>query len=130
MHDEGGPGTMGYKVLIVDDSKLARMAIAKGVRTLHADWIQVEAVNADEAVESVKTSGVGITIVDFNMPGRDGLALAAELRDRKPGMPVAVMSANHQTEIVNQSHLTGATFLSKPVTQDALAAFLTDAEAR
>jgi CheY-like chemotaxis protein len=130
MQDEGGPGTMGFKVLIVDDSKLARMVIAKGVRTLHADWTQFEAVNADEAVELVKTSEIDITIVDFNMPGRDGLALAAELRERKPTMPVAVMSANHQTEIVNQSHLSGATFLSKPVTLDALAAFLTDAVSR
>jgi FixJ family two-component response regulator len=45
-------------------------------------------------------------------------------------MPVAVMSANHQTEIVDRAGLTGATFLSKPVTQDALAGFLEDAVAR
>jgi CheY-like chemotaxis protein len=121
---------MGYKVLIVDDSKLARMAIAKVLRALHPDWTQVEAVNADEALASVQTTKIDITILDFNMPGRDGLALAAELRERKPTMPVAVISANHQTEIVNRSHLTGAAFLAKPVTQDALAGFLGDAVAR
>jgi CheY-like chemotaxis protein len=121
---------MGYRVLIVDDSKLARMAIAKMLRTLHPEWMQVEAVNADEALASVQTNEIDITILDFNMPGRDGLALAAELREREPTMPVAVVSANYQTEIVTRSRLTGAAFLSKPVTQEALAAFLADAQAR
>jgi CheY-like chemotaxis protein len=121
---------MGYRVLIVDDSKLARMAIAKVLRTLHPEWMQVEAVNADEALASVQTNEIDITILDFNMPGRDGLALAAELREREPTMPVAVVSANYQTEIVTRSRLTGAAFLSKPVTQEALAAFLADAQAR
>jgi CheY-like chemotaxis protein len=121
---------MGYKVLIVDDSKLARMAIGKVVRILHPDWTQIEAVNADEALATVETAGIDITILDFNMPGRDGLELAAVLRERQPAMPVAVVSANYQTEIVNRSHQAGATFLSKPVTQDALAGFLTDAVAR
>jgi CheY-like chemotaxis protein len=121
---------MGYGVLIVDDSKLARMAIAKVLRTLHPEWMQVEAVNADEALATVQTSKIDITILDFNMPGRDGLTLAAELRERDPTMPVAVVSANHQTEIVAGSHLAGAAFLSKPVTQAALAGFLADALAR
>ena len=121
---------MGYRVLIVDDSKLARMAIAKVLRTLHPEWMQVEAVNADEALALVQTNKIDITILDFNMPGRDGLALAAELRERQPTMPVAVVSANYQTEIVTRSHLAGAAFLSKPVTQEALAAFLADAVAR
>lgn len=121
---------MGYRVLIVDDSKLARMAIAKVLRTLHPDWIQIEAANAEAALASVETTQIDITILDFNMPGRDGLALAAELRERKPTMPVAVISANHQTEIVTRSHLTGAAFLAKPVTQETLATFLADALAR
>jgi CheY-like chemotaxis protein len=121
---------MGYRVLIVDDSKLARMAIAKVLRTLHPEWMQVEAVNADVALAWVQTNEIDITILDFNMPGRDGLALAAELREREPTMPVAVVSANYQTEIVTRSRLTGAAFLSKPVTQEALAAFLADAQAR
>ena len=35
------------------------------------------------------------------MPGRDGLALAAEIRACDPGMPLAVISANVQKEIVD-----------------------------
>ena len=41
---------MGYRVLVVDDSKLARMAVAKALATLHPDWTRIEAANADEAL--------------------------------------------------------------------------------
>jgi CheY-like chemotaxis protein len=121
---------MGYKVLIVDDSKLARMVIAKALNALQPDWIQVEAANADEALAVVGGTDVDVTLLDFNMPGRDGLALAAELRQRHPTMPLAIISANHQAEIVARSQEVGAAFLAKPLTQPALAAFLRDAVAR
>jgi FixJ family two-component response regulator len=48
----------------------------------------------------------------------------------RPDMPVAVISANVQTEVVARAHDVGAHFLSKPLTESALAAFLTDAERR
>jgi CheY-like chemotaxis protein len=121
---------MGYKVLIVDDSKLARMVIAKALSALQPDWTQVEAANADEALAVVGGTDVDVTLLDFNMPGRDGLMLAAELRQRHPTMPLAVISANHQAEIVARSQEVGAVFLAKPLTQPALAAFLKDAVAR
>ena len=69
-------------------------------------------------------------VVDFNMPGRDGLDLAAEFRERRPAMPVAVISANHQQEIVDRTHAVGATFLSKPLTKQALEEFLAGAVQR
>ena len=45
-------------------------------------------------------------------------------------MPVAVISANIQIEIVNRTGDAGATFLPKPLTEQALADFLSDAEQR
>ena len=58
------------------------------------------------------------------MPGRDGLVLAAELRNAKPSLPIAVLSANHQTEIVARAQAVGASFLYKPLTEQALRDFL------
>src|ERR1700759_1225748 len=120
---------MGYRVLVVDDSKLARMAVAKALSALHPDWARIEATNADEAYALVKQSPVDIALLDFNMPGRDGLTLAAELRDLHPAMPVAVISANLQHEVVSKAREVGASFLAKPLTQDALQVFLADAVA-
>lgn len=121
---------MAYKVLIVDDSKLARMSVAKVLGALRPDWERIEATNAEEALALVRQQPVDIALLDFNMPGRDGLTLAADLREIRPDMPVAMISANVQTEVVTRTQEVGAQFLPKPLTQQALAAFLLDAERR
>ena len=121
---------MKYRVLVVDDSKLARMAVAKALNALHPDWARLEAANADEALALAETDSFDIAILDFNMPGRDGLELAAELLALKPGMPLAVISANHQVEVVTRAREVGATFLQKPLTEKALGEFLADATKR
>jgi DNA-binding response OmpR family regulator len=71
-----------------------------------------------------------MALLDFNMPGRNGLVLAGELRQSNPGMPLAVISANHQEEVVTRAREVGAMFLPKPLTQEALSEFVTSAEKR
>jgi CheY-like chemotaxis protein len=119
---------MTFKVLVVDDSKLARMAVAKVLGGLHPDWTRVEAANADEAFAALDEQQPDLVVLDFNMPGRDGLDIAAQLRRMRPGLPVAVISANHQQEIIDRANAVGATFLSKPLTEPALRDFLARAE--
>jgi CheY-like chemotaxis protein len=81
---------MSYKVLVVDDSKLARMAVAKLLRALHPDWTHIEAASADEALAVLKEKEADLVVVDFNMPGRDGLDLASEFRETVPTMAKVV----------------------------------------
>lgn len=121
---------MTYKVLIVDDSKLARMSVAKALNGLEPTWLRLEASNADEAVAMVAQEQPDIVLLDFNMPGRDGLALAADLVAMRPAMPIALVTANIQEEIIARSQAVGATFLPKPLTASALAQFLDDIRSR
>ncbi|MGH8289147.1 MAG: response regulator transcription factor [Steroidobacteraceae bacterium] len=116
---------MKYTVLIVDDSKLARMSIAKVLNTLHPDWKRIEAANATEALERAKDLSPEVVLLDFNMPGKDGVTLAGELRTLDPTIGVAVISANRQVGVINRTRAAGATFLPKPLTESALAEFLT-----
>ena len=115
---------MTFKVLVVDDSKLARMAVAKALGGLRPDWTRIEAANADEALAALREQKPDLVVLDFNMPGRDGLDIAAELRRLRPAMPVALISANHQQEVVDRAHAIGAAFLSKPLTEQAFGEFL------
>jgi len=121
---------MAYKVLVVDDSKLARMAVAKLLNSLRPDWTRVEAGSASEAVALAQQSSFDLALLDFNMPERDGLHLAADLKALKPDLPLAVVSANHQKEVVERAAAIGAEFLGKPLTEDVLRGFLESAEAR
>jgi CheY-like chemotaxis protein len=115
---------MSRKVLIVDDSKLARMAMVRLLSGLHSDWSMEEAANADQALARFKQNPPDFVLLDFNMPGKDGLTLAAELRDSNPKARVAIISANQQVEIVSRARVAGATFLPKPLTEETLGEFL------
>jgi DNA-binding NarL/FixJ family response regulator len=114
-----------FTVLIVDDSKLARMSVARVLGTLYPQWKRIEAANATEALEQTKQLSPEVALVDFNMPGKDGVTLAVELRALHPKISVAVISANRQVEVIRRTEAAGATFLAKPLTETALADFLT-----
>jgi CheY-like chemotaxis protein len=121
---------MQYNVLIVDDSKLARMVIMSALRRIRPDWKAIEATSAKEAIGAVESKDVEIALIDFNMPGTDGLELVARIRKTDPGMPIAVVSANLQDEIIARARELNAAFVGKPLTDEALAAFLSGAVLR
>ncbi len=114
---------MTQKVLIVDDSKLARMGVLKALKVLHPDWVSEEASNADDAFARVKESRPDFVLLDYNMPGKDGIAFAEDLRVFDSSIRIAVISANQQVEVVDRAHAAGAMFLPKPLTEKALAVF-------
>ena len=121
---------MNYRVLVVDDSKLARMVMANAFRRIRPLWTLVETGGADEALDAVSRGAVDIALIDFNMPGTDGLELVAKMRETHPEMPVAVVSANLQDEIVGRARELNAGFIAKPLTDEALGAFLSGAALR
>ncbi|HUQ52748.1 MAG TPA: response regulator [Gammaproteobacteria bacterium] len=118
---------MVYKLLIVDDSKLARMAVVKALQSCHPDWQRVEAGNADDALRTAQRDPPDIALIDFNMPNKNGLDLAADLRALSPDMPIGIISANHQQQVIDRARSLGAVFLPKPLTEKALREFLATA---
>jgi CheY-like chemotaxis protein len=121
---------MGTTLLIVDDSKLARIVVGKVVAALQPDWDRVEASNAEDALAVIAARPVDVAIIDFNMPGRDGLDLAEELRARFPAMPIAVATANIQDEIIARARAANAAFIAKPVTEEGVRGFVSGAALR
>ena len=121
---------MTCTVLIVDDSKLARIVVAKAVAAIQPQWKKIEAGNAEEASALLGKGGIDLAILDFNMPGRNGLELAQQIRAGHPEMPIALATANLQDEIIGQAHTLNATFVAKPITEDGLRPFLSGAALR
>jgi CheY-like chemotaxis protein len=121
---------MQYKALIVDDSKLARMVMASAFRRVRPEWELLEATSADDALQAISAGSIDVALIDFNMPGTDGLELVASIRKTHPKMPVAVVSANLQDEIIARARELNAVFVAKPLTDEALGAFLSGAALR
>ncbi|MDE1991564.1 MAG: response regulator [Rhizobiaceae bacterium] len=121
---------MTVTVLVVDDSKLARIVAGKAITALQPDWQRLEANSAAEALQKVNEQPIDVAILDFNMPDKDGLELAAELRNSHPHMPIAVITANVQDEIIAGVRALNATFVAKPVTEEALSSFIAGAALR
>lgn len=122
---------MTVKVLIVDDSKLARIVAAKALAELQPDWTKVEAGSAAHAHELLDSGEVvDLALVDFNMTVKDGLEFAGELRAAHPTMPIAIITANIQDEVIARARAIDASFVPKPVTAEALQGFISGAALR
>jgi len=118
---------MKTTIMIVDDSKLARIVVGKAVSALQPDWERVEAGTADDALKLIEERPVHVVVLDYNMPGRSGLDLAEELRARFPKMPIALATANVQDEIIARARAAQVSFVPKPVNEEALRGFMSGA---
>lgn len=112
------------RILLVDDSKLARIVLVRTIRALQPEWICMEATSGEDALALLEIQNADIAILDFNMPGRNGLDVARELRSRFPGMPIAIVTANIQSDVLAGARRVGAHFVPKPVDEDGLRHFL------
>lgn len=121
---------MAVTIMVVDDSKLARIVAGKTIAALQPDWIRVEASNAHEALQLVSEQQIDVAVLDFNMPDVNGLDLAADLRKTHPTMPIAIITANIQDEVISRARAVNATFVSKPLTEDGMSGFLVGAALR
>ncbi len=118
------------RVLLVDDSRLARLTIRAVVGALYPKWDVVEAENAEQALRKAEETPCQIVFVDVGLPGRSGLDLAKDLRERHPEAAMAVVTANIQNAVRVRAEEIGATYITKPIRPLSLVSFLTEAEAR
>jgi DNA-binding NarL/FixJ family response regulator len=92
--------------------------------------ITVEATSADQALSAISADRPDIALIDFNMPGKNGLDLVSEIRVKYPDMPIAIVTANIQEEISRLAAALNASFIAKPVDEGVLVAFLAEAIAQ
>ena len=115
---------MYASVLIVDDSKVSRMMIKKIIAEISPETTVFEAADGNEALSSLKENDIKAAIVDFHMPGIDGLELTEKIRAIDADLPVTLLTANIQNEIKKRADELDAGYLSKPANKDDLADFL------
>jgi len=116
-------------VLLVDDSKFARLLVKAFISSNFDSWEIDEAEDAAKALEMVDTKSYDYMLVDFNMPGMDGLELGEKLRTRFPKTAIALLTANIQQEIQKKAESLGLDFIAKPPTEDKIRDYIMSREA-
>ncbi|QNG38111.1 response regulator transcription factor [Geodermatophilaceae bacterium NBWT11] len=80
------------RVLLADDQALVRGALA-ALLDLEADLeVVAEVGRGDEVVDAVRENRADVALLDVQMPGLDGIAATAALRDAVPGCRVLVVT--------------------------------------
>ena len=84
------------KILIVDDEPVVREVL----RTVlsRAGYGTSEAATAGEGLALFADPGVDLVLLDLMLPDRPGLALLTEMRQRRPDVPVIVVTAYSSVE--------------------------------
>ena len=79
------------RVLLVDDDPDISLALSD---FLHKEGFEVEAVDTgNAAIHKSTTQSYDVVLLDVGLPDRDGIEVLGELVERKPQIPVVLLTA-------------------------------------
>ncbi|MBA3940980.1 MAG: DNA-binding response regulator [Sphingopyxis sp.] len=109
-----------HKILVVDDELHIRRLIRAALE--RADYAIVEAENAREATELLRTERPDISLLDLGLPDRDGLELVPLFKQQSDTTLIVVSARDATEEKVAALDLGADDYLTKPFDTDELLA--------
>ena len=100
-------------ILLVDDDEAVRSLVAAQMEGFGHRVVQAD--GAQTALAALYLHPIDLLVSDVVMPGEDGAALAAKMRERRPELPVLFITGHADRE-----RLAGERVLDKPFTPEAL----------
>ncbi|MEZ5614988.1 MAG: response regulator transcription factor [Rhodocyclaceae bacterium] len=110
------------RLLVIDDHAMVREGLQPLLRKLAPDVVQYEAQDAESALLLLETEKeFDLVLLDIMLPGTNGLSLLGVLRKRFPAVPVVVLSALEEVDVVNRALRLGAAgYVTKSGSGDTL----------
>ena len=103
------------KIFIVDDEPELRQGIRAFIQP-RFDCDILEAGNAQEVLEKLKTDQPDLILLDIKMPGISGLDIIADIKKLSPASRVVIVSAWNSSEVMSKAVAIGAEdCISKPI---------------
>ncbi|MCD6080015.1 MAG: sigma-54-dependent Fis family transcriptional regulator [Candidatus Omnitrophica bacterium] len=104
-------------ILVVDDEQGVRLTIRKALEK--EGYNVIEASSGREALSIIEKKGVSLAIVDYRMPGMNGVELIERIRAKRK-IPIIIITA-YGFEKLNMEELNGALdYITKPFDLDRL----------
>jgi CheY-like chemotaxis protein len=112
----------GWSVLLIDDDPDVRQVTANllaelGCRVLAVDSGRAGITALDNGAE------IGLAVIDFAMPGMNGIEASEAIRARRPGLPIVIITGFADMDL-GGARLDGLPLLKKPFQRAELAAML------
>jgi DNA-binding NtrC family response regulator len=113
------------RVLVIDDDSALLQALPETLRLRMSGLTVDTADSAAIALERIAARDYDAVVTDIRMPGMDGLALLAEIRGRRPDMPVLMITGHGEHSLAVRALRGGAyDFIQKPIDRDHFVASL------
>ena len=108
------------KILLVDDDPAVRASLAF---SLEIEGFLIETFDCGEDLaEKAELPENGCLVLDYRLPGIDGLSLLRILRSRGVGLPAVLITSAPTRAVRARAVEAGAVIIEKPLLGDALSA--------
>jgi len=98
---------MRTRFLIVDDSELVRRSL-RTVLQANPEWeICGEAADGASAIEMFKDLRPHVVILDFQMPGINGIETARRMAEIAPAIPIVLFTQHASADLERHAHEVG-----------------------
>lgn len=105
-------------ILVVDDSKVSRTMVIGMLRNRMPEADFHEAADGESAVTLHARIPTSFVVMDFNMPGINGVEAAQKILARRPDTRIVLLTANAQAAVQSKADAAGITFMRKPIKAD------------
>jgi CheY-like chemotaxis protein len=107
------------KILVVDDEPDMIWAITNVLLSENHSVVSVN--SGEEALQKVRETPLDLVLLDFRLPGMDGIQILENIRQIKPGLPVVMVTGYGGIEEAVQAIKLGAAhYIAKPFENDHL----------
>jgi two-component system, NarL family, response regulator DesR len=111
------------RVLIAEDQAMVRGALASLLALEPDIEVVAEVERGDQVLEQVAATAADVALLDIEMPGRDGISVAAELAREQPGTRTLILTTFGRPGYLRRALESGASgFLLKDAPAGELAA--------
>jgi DNA-binding NtrC family response regulator len=103
------------RILIVDDEAIVAFFLMEGLKGLGTEYDVHTTGSAELALEQFRQTPFDLAVIDYRLPGLNGLELIHRLREVSPETQTIVITAYSSPEIEEQAnHLQACRYLEKP----------------
>lgn len=97
-----------YRIVIADDHAIVRQGMRSVFEDVDGLEVVAEASDGDEVVALLEDTEVDLLVLDVSMPGRTGLEVTKELRERGLDVAILIHSMHDDPEYVLEAVRAGA----------------------